>query len=240
MMLLTAMFHLSKWYLDCVTEDGRVFVAYSARLRWHALRLHYTTVLGGSSSLKPCPAPECSGDRIEWRAPEIDVEGTWLALEAPVSETLYDADGRVEWNCLQPRGSTQVHFAGERLCGLGYVERLTMTVPPWRLPIEELHWGRLLTAAGSVVWIDWRGSHSKQLVLRNGVAAEPELLTRLELDRGLVLRDGALGKTALSIIPQVERLFPWRILRVQETKWRSRGVLDGVSGWAIHEVVRWP
>lgn len=84
------MFHLSKWYLDCVTEDGRVFVAYSARLRWRALTLDYTSVLGGASSLKPCPPPECSGDRIEWRAPEVGVQGTWQALEAPVSETLYD------------------------------------------------------------------------------------------------------------------------------------------------------
>jgi hypothetical protein len=240
MMLLTAMFHLSKWYLDCVTEDGRVFVAYSARLRWHALSLDYTTVLGGASSLKPCPAPECSGDRIEWRAPKVGVEGSWLALEAPVCETLYDADGTVEWSCLLPRGSAQVRVGSERLRGLGYVERLDMTVPPWRLPIDELHWGRLLTAAGSVVWIDWRGAHSKRLVLRNGAAAEPELLTRLELGRGLVLRDGALGRTALSIIPKVERLFPWRILHVRETKWRSRGLLDGVSGWAIHEEVRWP
>jgi hypothetical protein len=49
-----------------------------------------------------------------------------------------------------------------------------------------------------------------------------------------------LGRTALSIIPKVERLFPWRILHIRETKWRSRGLLDGVSGWAIHEEVRWP
>jgi len=234
------MFHLSKWYLDCVAEDGRVFVAYSARLRWRGLTLDYTSVLGAASSLKPCQTPECTGDRIEWRAPEVGVEGTWQALEAPVSETLYDADGTVEWNCCQPRGRAQVHIGSECLRGLGYVERLTMTVPPWRLPIDELHWGRLLTEAGSLVWIDWRGPHSKQVILRNGVAAEPELLAQLELDRGLVLRDGALRKTALSIIPKVERLFPWRILRVKETKWRSRGSLDGASGWAIHEVVRWP
>jgi len=239
-MLLTAMFHLSKWYLDCVTEDGRVFVAYTARLRWHALRLDYTAVLGGASSLKPCPAPERAGDRVEWRAPEVGVEGAWLALEAPVSETLYDADGSVEWNCIQPRGSAQVRSGSERLGGLGYVEKLEMTVPPWRLPIDELHWGRLLTEAGSLVWIDWRGPHPKHLVLGNGGPAEPELFARLELDHGLVLRDGALAKTALAIIPKAERLFPWRILRVRETKWRSRGMLDGVSGWAIHEVVRWP
>jgi hypothetical protein len=234
------MFHLSKWYLDCVAEDGRVFVAYSARMRWHALTLNYASVLGGRSSLKRCRAPERSGEHVVWSAPELGVEGTWQAIEAPVSRTLYDTDGTVEWNCCQPRAHAEVRVGGECLRGMGYVERLTMTVPPWRLPIDELHWGRLLTTAGSLVWIDWRGPHSRQVILRNGVEAEPELLERLELDHGLVLREGALGKTALAIVPQVERLFPWRILHVQETKWRSRGWLDGVSGWAIHEVVRWP
>jgi hypothetical protein len=170
----------------------------------------------------------------------VGIEGSWQALDPPVSQTLYDSDGTVEWECCQPRGRAEVRIGHERLRGLGYVERLTMTVPPWRLPIEELHWGRLLTEAGSLVWIDWRGPRPLQLVFRNGAEAEPALLARLELDRGLVLRDGALGKTALAIVPQVGRLFPWRILRVQETKWRSRGVLDGMSGWAIHEVVRWP
>jgi hypothetical protein len=46
------------------------------------------------------------------------------------------------------------------------------------------------------------------------------------------------------MIPGVEKLFPSRILNVEECKWLGRGELlrgnSVTSGWAIHEVVRWP
>jgi hypothetical protein len=38
-------FVLSKYYLDCVSDDGDVFIAYAAEVRWHALALSYTAVL---------------------------------------------------------------------------------------------------------------------------------------------------------------------------------------------------
>ena len=45
------------------------------------------------------------------------------------------------------------------LRGTGYAERILITIPPWRLPIRELRWGRWIgeAASRSVVWIDWRG-----------------------------------------------------------------------------------
>jgi hypothetical protein len=60
-----------------------------------------------------------------------------------------------------------------------------------------------------------------------------------------VLREGALVKTALSMIPGINKLFPLRILQARECKWLSRGLLkqpdaEESRGWAIHEVVRWP
>ena len=68
---------------------------------------------------------------------------------------------------------------------------------------------------------------------------------RLTLGESTVLRGGVLAETALPMIPGVQRLFPFRILRTRECKWLSRGVLKrpdagAGNGWAIHEVVRWP
>ena len=67
---------------------------------------------------------------------------------------------------------------------------------------------------------------------------------RLSLSDGRVLRRGALGKTALSVVPGMSRLFPTALLNIQECKWISRGKFIGgkgkESGWAIHEVVHWP
>lgn len=129
-----------------------------------------------------------------------------------------------------------------------------MTIPPWRLPFEELRWGRFLSAEDALVWIHWRGAHSLNLTFHNGTSVEHASLTddelvagemSLALDRGTVLREGALVETALNAVPGIQRLFPLRILRAHECKWLSRGVLkkpeaEPSAGWAIHEVVRWP
>lgn len=39
------MFHLLKWYLDVVTDDGGVAIGYAARLRWGAVRVGYASLL---------------------------------------------------------------------------------------------------------------------------------------------------------------------------------------------------
>jgi hypothetical protein len=43
-------FLFTKWYLDCVAENGDAVILYVADLRWNALTVHYgslLTVLGG-------------------------------------------------------------------------------------------------------------------------------------------------------------------------------------------------
>ena len=54
-----------------------------------------------------------------------------------------------------PRGPRSL-CDGVVLRGLGYAEHLSMTIPPWRLPIDTLRWGRFLSPERSVVWIDWQ------------------------------------------------------------------------------------
>ena len=72
----------------------------------------------------------------------------------------------------------------------------------------------------------------------NGVRAGDEC--KLEIRDREALREGPLIETALSIIPNVRKLFPARILGLREAKWRSRAALGAAEGWAIHEVVEWP
>jgi len=130
-----------------------------------------------------------------------------------------------------------------------------MTIAPWKLPIQTLRWGRFNTQSDWIVWIDWLGEFARRIVYRNGVKAPIRFLddgeiefcdgTRLVMDRSLVLRDGQLGATALSMIPGLRDKFPARLLQVNECKWRSRGRLECpgkpvIAGWAIHERVEWP
>lgn len=257
-------FLLSKWYMDCVSEDGGAFIGYAATLRWGRLSLNYSSVLRHeahettvtNSTLQEFTAPDVAGSLIKWSSARLDCAGTWEADALPVRRTLLDsADGRIEWNCLHPRADAEVTFGqGRKLAGLGYVEHLTMTIPPWRLPFEELRWGRFLSGEDALVWINWRGGHSLNLSFHNGACVEEARLTDHEYEAGgvslnlhenTVLRDGPLVETALATIPGVRSLFPFRILRTRESKWLGRGVLrehgaERGGGWAIHEVVRWP
>ena len=138
--------------------------------------------------------------------------------------------------------------------GLGYVEFLEMTIPPWELPIRTLRWGRFTSSSDWVTWIDWQGDSSRRIVYMNGEMIpcskieddrlEADDGTRLLMDRSLVLRDGPLGTTALSAVSGIRRMFPARLLQMAECRWRSRSRLERkgktpVEGWAIHEKVSW-
>jgi hypothetical protein len=152
-----------------------------------------------------------------------------------------------------PRARARVLLAdGGAIEGLGYVERLDMTLRPWELPIRELRWGRFLSENAAVVWIEWRGARPLALLSCNGaLIGELELgdqsvawgRGRLELETGPVLRDGVLGATALARVPLLALLAPRAIREVHENKRLRPGKLvdsDGrvETGWAIDEVVR--
>lgn len=259
-------FELSKWYADCTSEQGEVAIVYHAELRWHALTLHYSTLLTKragcmpvvSYSLREQPAPAFNGNEIVWESAEWKAAGKWRELGRGVECVLFNAaTGCLEWNCVAPRAAALVEIGDKpTIRGWGYAEHLRLSVAPWQLPIRRLRWGRFVNATDALVWIDWSGSYNKRAVYLNGaevIATEIDdsglVLAKsgvvLSLDRGSVLREGALGETALSIIPNLSRFFPDSILNMRECKWLSRAVLRRLGqldseGMAIHEVVEWP
>jgi hypothetical protein len=259
-------FTLSKWYLDCVGDDGDALVAYAAEVRWGPVALRYASTLRRrpgqaratvDTTLRDVPWPESSdGQGVSWEAPQLGIEGRWKALAQPIDATILESEeGRVQWRCLLPSAWATVVHAGAPLEGRGYVEQLTLTVPPWRMPIDELRWGRFLGQRHALVWIDWRGPHDRRLAWLDGVEARPVSIEPagvttdagdvLSIEPGGLMRQGALGRTALAIVPAVDRLLPVRILATDETKWCARGMLEVQGqppdrGWVVHEVVRWP
>lgn len=257
-------FLLSKWYLDCVDENGRAFLAYSARLNWNGLSLNYSSFLehqeGGGlqtkTSFRKHPPPEVKERWVTWSSPRLGVKGKWEALSSPIECTLLQSEqGIVKWLCQQPKTKTSIQIEGRPpLMGLGYTEHLFLTIKPWNLPIDELRWGRFVSLTDSLVWIDWQGPMEKTLVFHNGVQIENVHVSdqQIVLDGGRitlvledrhVLRQGPILSTALNMIPGIKKVFPHRILQTYECKWRSRGLLRNdqllvSTGWAIHEVVR--
>jgi hypothetical protein len=259
-------FELSKWYADCTSENGDAAIVYHAELRWGAATLHYRSLLkkrAGQAaqavySLRKRPAPRAQGDEILWEAPDWKADGNWHQLGTSVSSLLFESEvGSLHWNCVAPRAAASVDIgSGSRIEGWGYVERLRLTLAPWMLPIRRLRWGRFVNATDALVWIDWSGSFNTRLVFLNGVEVRATEIDQhnvvlkengvvLALDQGSVLREGALGSTALKVIPTLERLFPGSILKIRECKWLSNALLrrpgkpDSI-GIAIHEVVEWP
>ncbi len=250
-----AAFELSKWYLDCISSSGKAGIAYFGRLQWGPLRLQYSSLIENGSvrhSLRPEQGPLDDGDRITWRDDALDIDGEWVADSPPLHETIFKCDeGAVVWQGLMPRAFARM---GQKT-GFGYVERLHMTIPPWRIPIKTLRWGRFCCAEEWVVWIDWIGEHNRRIVYRNGGTAEATRIgdervefaegACLDLDCSHTIREGTLGSAALAGIPGLRDTLPIRLLRVNEHKWLSRAQFTqpgrpSTSGWAIHEVVQWP
>ena len=259
-------FELSKWYADCASEQGEAAIVYQAELRWHALTLHYSTLLtkragcapGVNYSMRKRAAPEFDGNEIVWASAEWKAAGKWRELGREVECVLFNAEaGCLEWSCMAPRAAASVEIGDKpAISGWGYAEHLRLSVAPWQLPIRRLRWGRFVNATDALVWIDWSGSYNKRAAYLNGAEVSASEIddsglvlaksgAALSLDKGSVLREGALGETALSIIPNLNRLFPDSILNMRECKWLSRAVLRrpgqlDSEGMAIHEVVEWP
>lgn len=257
-------FKLIKWYSDCVTPGGDVFIAYCAELRWRAFSLSYAATLvrplgentRTATTFTRARMPEVRNATLDWHCPALQADAQWTAQCPGFSEQVYRGDeGAIEWSCLQPQAAVRIQAGDVLMEGMGYAEQLVMTVAPWRMPIDELRWGRFVSAGEAIVWIQWRGAHQTEIVYENGrkVAASRITDDGIELESGAtlafesagVLRQGTLGSTALAGIPGLKKVVPARILLVNECKWLSRATLlrngsAAGSGWAIHEVVRWP
>lgn len=255
-------FTLTKWYFDCVAPDGRVVIGYWASLAWRRLALtwqHVALYESGQapvrrSSLVPTPAPEVAGDTIAWHAPALACVMGVRSQQRPFEVRLLDAPtGVVEWRAEAPAALVSVELSGfAPVHGPGYAERIFITVPPWRLPIRELRWGRWLDAAASrsVVWIDWRGNSPCTWVFVDGDRVPSATVTdervcaggmTVAIDERRILDARAFAEVAATI-PALQAVVPTSFLALRQTRWCSAGTLRegnaaALAGRAIHEVV---
>jgi hypothetical protein len=257
-------FALSKWYLDLVTPDGRALVAYWGEIAWRRAKLRLESVLDGPPA-RPAAARarvtreagprEGQDGGIAWSARGLGLEAHWQPLAAPISRRLFSSPrGALDWECRAPLARVTATLGrGTELSGLGYAERLTLTLAPWELPIEQLRWGRFCASARSLVWIQWSGPSPLTLVFADGVEISGAVVSddgvemtseaRLCLEGRRELRAGRPVAGLVARLPGLRAAVPRRLHGIEESKWISRGALSGagvptVEGWAIHEVVR--
>lgn len=180
--------------------------------------------------------------------PGLELEGRWTRrAHPPLLLELLDEPGALRWSCVLPRASVELKHGGRKLSATGYAECVTLQVPPWKLPIDELRWGRAHVGPHTVVWIDWRGPRKVKRIYVDGEAVEGEVTDdavvtprlRLGLERRRTLRAGDVSETVLAHLPAVSGLLSRHKLKLAETKWLSEAKVGRARGWAIHEVVRW-
>lgn len=241
--------------------DGRTAIVYAASLSIAGVRFGYASsflrepdlpIRERASAFGVTLPGELAGV-ISFAHGGLGVETRHAPVDPPFERTLLDALlGSVRWSCAAPRAEATIRIGDTTISGLGYAETIRMTIAPWDLPIETLHWGRAFSRERSAVWIRWEGPEPLSLVVIDGIERpalriEPRAVAweggSIEIDPEATLRDAPIGGRILSTLPGIGRFAPTAILAAHETKWLGRarwsppGAADHGS-FAIHEVVR--
>lgn len=237
----------TKWYADCVTPEGALFIGYVAHLTWGPLRLAYVGALES-------PAPgEPLSQRQSWRhgrlevdaagvrllAPRLGVRGTWTGgVGTPPHRIVDGRDGLVTWQALRLAATAEVTSQERTYRGAGYAEVVRMTLPPWRLPFTDLDWGRFV-ADDATTAHTWTRTDGGDVVTVTHPAGAHDLTWGADNP----IRVERVARTLFGrLTPFAARLLPRKVRHLHEAKHLARGRLsvDGVAhaGWVIHEQVR--
>ncbi len=259
-------FRLEKWYLDCITEEGEAMIFYAAKLVWHGFEVQYTSWLHydpakgvtNKSRLGQVRFPIITGDSLIWNDSRFGISGKWEALAQPICCRLFESEeGYLDWNCYQPASAVHLEINKRIIDTAGYAEQLIATLPPWKLNLEKLQWGRSGLPGQNMVWIRWKTDSAKKWTWLNGELISessveddeislPEHEIRLFTDKSVTLesekRIQNLMVKLIRYLPGIDKSMTLKFLMADETKWLSRTKLekDGKIinlGFAIHELV---
>lgn len=259
-------FLLEKWYVDVITDEGAVLVVYLGGVRVLGLPVARVSaewfdgdgsrrgaaavargVHGSDSRLSFGPA-RLEDDTLSWRLPGLSGELRFRPRQPQVTprEPLLEAGGGVvTWTVEVPDADVEGWLSwpgGQRvLRGRGYRDRVFFDLPPWRLPLRRLEWGRAAWGAHAATWVraTRREGTAVSAAWRDGRLDPPEgwrpALAPARLLAGApVAEQAVLGRGWLG--PLLRRLA--RGPRAWKELARAEGP-DG-EGWALLERVEWP
>jgi len=259
-------FHLSKWFLDFIGDQGEAMIFYAAKLTWHGWSASYTSWLRYDaasgvdlkSRFRHVQIPQLKDNMITWNDPKFGISGTWESKAKMIQSLIFDSEeGSLDWKCFQPASKVQLRINDKVLKGSGYAEQLILTALPWRIPMDELRWGHFGSDENNMVWIELREKDKRQWLWLNEEKIEnciieddhivlPEKDLVLNLDQGIRLESEkkifSVVEKLIRYIPGFNKVMPLNFLMADEIKWFSKGHLQEhskniASGMAIHELV---
>lgn len=245
--------------MDMTTDSGACYIGYHAEIRFRKLRFGFTQHVfineAGKrfqeTAFRKSAPPQLHDNTLHWKNRQYS--GCWKNRQPGFSHTLLEnKNGFIRWHVQQPLATVRLESPHGTLHGMGYSEQLEMTIAPWKLPVNELRWGRFVSEFDSVVWVNWTGKHPLQLLYLNG-EQQPEALFsdtaikqpgfELDLQNNHSIRSGEVGKTVFSGAGLLKMLVPVKAFRTREQKWLGTGQLQTAketsNGLIIHERVTW-
>ena len=258
---MSANFFLEKWYMDCINDLGRYCIGYHADLRFLSQSLSYSALLTPNNTKQKQVFSRSYNNSLNydgenglvWKVPKMSLTAIMNQQQRVFEKVLFEnIEGKVVWTCVMPLANAHFTFEDNDVKGLGYAEKLLLTIPPWKLPIKELIWGRWCAYDKSIVWIEWRGEYPFRLIIEDGIEVQPiqitdhEIVTEtfsLTLNKQCCIRDGKVVNTVLQKVPILNKVLPEKARGLYESKWLSRGIFRSGKcvreAWAIHEKVEW-
>jgi hypothetical protein len=259
----TTAMRLTKWYLDCIQDDGRCALVYVGSLRWGRTEVNLQSVLHRAHGhsrrairLGGPGRPHQTLNALGLDLPAFGLRGSWSpdgASSGPQCDWLGQGGG-VSWRCVAPTADVWLQIGSTHLHGRGYVEVLELSVPPWQLPLQRLRWGRFVGteahSAAHAIWLQWSGSTSLRWLHVNGVQAPLHLLrddgwdsaeAHLRQRDACDLQRGPLVGDRLGRVLRHLGAAPRWLAGLDEHKWLAPATLitgpSATRGWVIDETV---
>jgi hypothetical protein len=112
--------------------------------------------VGVGMGVPPSPQPgiDVSLCDVRVRLSYSPLDPPWLPADGG---TLLRQNGKaLTWQvpipCARVEGEVGVGSASARISGLGYHDFVQTDIPPWRIPLRDLLWGRALGEGGALIW----------------------------------------------------------------------------------------
>jgi hypothetical protein len=262
-MIRKSNFKIEKLYLDCIDEQGNCFIIYFAKLKFFFLRLFYSGFIfsdreGNTREKFIFRKSESSifNDSLHFNQNVLKIDGKWNRMDAPIFLKLYkdEKGNELTWNCHHPKSVAEIFYNNITYTGFGYAETLFLPIRPRDLPIDELRWGRFLSEAYTIIWINWKGKNPVNRIFLNnveyndatfndGMISFCDGIYQLIFSEIAEIRKGRL-RNHFSGISFLKFLFNRRILNTIEIKYKSKTIFSKntmtlSNGWSLFEIVSW-